>query len=107
MSSYGTAFSQMQKSVQVCSTLLHYSTLFKVLLCGTVNCHSHHLPSVTDNSTFSQLSTPADHLLHPYSEDMSCCDDIEILNIVGVGEGAWLHNQKVLTSSQAKEEKDF
>jgi len=26
--------------------------------------------------------TPANHLLHPYSEDMSCCDDREILNIV-------------------------
>jgi hypothetical protein len=65
------------------------------------------LPSTTDNSTFSQLSTPANHLLHPYSEDTSCCDDIEILNIVGEGERAWLHNQKVLTSSQAKEKKDF
>jgi len=50
---------------------------------------------MTDNSTFSQLSTPANHLLHPYSEDTSCCDDIEILNIVRVGERAWLHNQSL------------
>jgi hypothetical protein len=62
---------------------------------------------MTDNATFSQLSTPANHLHHPYSEDTSCCDDIEILNIVGVGEWAWFHNQKILASSQAKEEKDF
>jgi hypothetical protein len=62
---------------------------------------------MTANPTFSQLSTPANHLLHPYSQDMSCCDDIEILNNDGVGERAWLHNQKVLTSSQAKEEKDL
>jgi hypothetical protein len=65
------------------------------------------LPSTTDNPTFSQLSTPVNHLRHPYSEDTSCCDGTEIHNIVREGERAWLHNQKVLNSSQAKEEEDF